>query len=143
MRLDFEDLSITLQVDRLPEIEDLLLKIARDIDEMRQDIREFVESWQEREDLEDMDLSAIQSAVERNTSVTQSVVVFVQQIAQQLKQNAGDANAVRALADQLNNNTQAIADAVTANTPSEGESGGSSGTSGSSGGTGDTGTGPS
>lgn len=139
MRLDFEDLSITLQVDRLPEIEDLLLKIARDIDEMRQDIKEFVESWQEREDLEDMDLSAIQSAVERNTSVTQSVVVFVQQIAQQLKQNAGDANAVRALADQLNNNTQAIADAVTANTPSEGESSGGNigNTGGSTGGSGE------
>jgi primosomal protein N'' len=61
----------------------------------------------------------LKSAVEANTSATQSVVTLVQTMAQQIKDAAstGDLAQVNTLADNLMANTTAIAAAVTANTP--------------------------
>lgn len=77
-----------------------------------------------------MDLSQLQAAVERATTVQQSAKSLIQQIAQKLNSIAGDQQAVRDFAASLNSSTQDLSDAVTANTVAENESPGAGNTSG-------------
>lgn len=65
-------------------------------------------------------LDEMAAAVEANTTVTGSVVTLVNKLATQIHDAADDPEEVRALADKLKANTQAIADAVAANTEPEG-----------------------
>jgi hypothetical protein len=64
-----------------------------------------------------IDLSRLQAAVERDNTVNQSAITLLGNLAQLLRDNAGDATAINALADSLDAQQQALADAVTANTP--------------------------
>lgn len=64
-----------------------------------------------------MDLSRLQAAVARDTTVNQSAITLLGQLSQLLRDNAGDATAINALADQLDAQQSSLADAVTANTP--------------------------
>ena len=59
------------------------------------------------------------AAVKRNTDVDESVLTMLAGIVQQLKdaQASNDPVAMQTLIDQLDANTQKMADAVTANTP--------------------------
>lgn len=66
-----------------------------------------------------MDLSKITAAVERDRTVNESAVTLLGKLSEALRQAAGDPAAVQALADQLDANQQALADAVVANTPAE------------------------
>jgi hypothetical protein len=61
----------------------------------------------------------LKAAVQRNTDVDASVITLLQGIAQQLKdaQAANDPAAIQAVIDQIDANTKALSDAVTANTP--------------------------
>lgn len=63
------------------------------------------------------DLTALQTAVSRVSTVEQSAVELIKQIAAQLAQNATDPAAVQALADDLNAHADALASAITENTP--------------------------
>lgn len=66
-----------------------------------------------------MDISKLQAAVAKETTVEQGAVTLLQELAQELKDAlaGGDATAVNALADQISSNADALAAAVTANTP--------------------------
>lgn len=61
----------------------------------------------------------LRSAVERNTTVDDSVLTLLAGISQQLKdaQAANDPQAIQDIITQLDANTQKMTDAVTANTP--------------------------
>jgi hypothetical protein len=61
----------------------------------------------------------LKDAVQRNTSVDDSVLALLQGISQQLKdaQAANDPQAIADVIAQLDANTQKMTDAVTANTP--------------------------
>ena len=63
------------------------------------------------------DLSAITAEVERNTAVDASVLALVQHMADEIEANKTDPAALQALADQLRSNDDALAAAVSANTP--------------------------
>jgi hypothetical protein len=56
------------------------------------------------------------AAVQRQTSVDQSVLTLISGLADQIKQTSADPQ-VQALADQINQNSDQLAAAVTANTP--------------------------
>lgn len=64
-------------------------------------------------------LEAITSAVESNTTVDESAIVLLNQIAGQLEAFKNDPIEIQALADQLNGESQKLAAAVAANTPAE------------------------
>lgn len=64
-----------------------------------------------------IDLSKVTAAVERDKTVNESAITLLNNLAQMLRDVAGDADAVHALADQLDAQQQALADAVVANTP--------------------------
>lgn len=68
----------------------------------------------------------LQASVERNTSAEQGIVTLLNGIVQQLKdaQAQNDPAAVAAVIAQLDANSQALADAVTANTPADTGGGG-------------------
>lgn len=63
------------------------------------------------------DLSTIQAAVEADTTVDQSAITLLNSLAEQLRNAANDPAEVQAIADQLNQNSSALAAAVSANTP--------------------------
>jgi uncharacterized protein YoxC len=56
------------------------------------------------------------AAVQRETSVVSSVTTLISGLAAQIKQTSSDPQ-VQALADQINANSDTLANAVTANTP--------------------------
>lgn len=64
----------------------------------------------------------LQTEVGQNTDVTQSAIVLLDGLSQQLKDAlaANDPAAIQAVVDQLDANTNALAEAVSANTPSSG-----------------------
>jgi hypothetical protein len=64
-----------------------------------------------------VDLTRLTAAVERDNTVNQSAVTLLNHLAQLLRDSADDPVAINALADQLDAQQQALADAVVANTP--------------------------
>jgi hypothetical protein len=70
------------------------------------------------------DFSRIEASVTRITTVSQSAVALLQQLAAEFRANAGNAQKVTELADSLDAQAQTLADAVTANTPSSETPGG-------------------
>lgn len=62
-------------------------------------------------------LDRLIAAVDRDTTVNQSAITLLADLAQRLRDAAADPAAVIALADQLDANQQALADAVVAHTP--------------------------
>jgi replication-associated recombination protein RarA len=70
-----------------------------------------------KEDIQMADLSALQTAVEATTTVEQSAIELLGQLAQMLRDAATDPAAIQALATQLDTKKAELADAVTANTP--------------------------
>lgn len=64
------------------------------------------------------DIDRLKVAVERNTTVSQSAVTLIQGLAQQIRDAQDDPAELKALADRIDQQAQALADAVTANTPS-------------------------
>lgn len=63
------------------------------------------------------DLSALQTAVEATTTVEQSAIELLGQLAQMLRDAATDPAAIQALATQLDSKKAELADAVVQNTP--------------------------
>jgi K+-transporting ATPase c subunit len=62
------------------------------------------------------------AAVQRETSVVASVTTLISGLATQIKQTSSDPQ-VQQLADQINANSDTLANAVTANTPASASSG--------------------
>lgn len=63
------------------------------------------------------ELDRLSSEVAENTSVTQSAITLLGNLSEQLRALANDPAAINALADTLDANSNALAAAVTANTP--------------------------
>jgi len=64
-------------------------------------------------------LEELEAAVEQQTSVTQSAVTMLEQLAAQVRENADDPAALRKLAADIEKNTQRLSDALVANTDAE------------------------
>lgn len=65
------------------------------------------------------DLTRLTAAVERDSTVNQSAITLLNSLSQLIRDNATDPAALTALADQLDAQQQALADAVVANTPAQ------------------------
>jgi hypothetical protein len=70
----------------------------------------------EKETLMSQATDNLTAAVQRETSVVSSVTTLISGLAAQIKQASSDPQ-VQALADQINGNSDTLAQAVTANTP--------------------------
>lgn len=64
-----------------------------------------------------LDLTALTAEVADNGDVIASASTLLSSLSQQIRDMAGDPAAIAALADQLDANSAALADAVAANTP--------------------------
>lgn len=62
-------------------------------------------------------LDRLKASVTAETDAGDAIVLLMQGFADQLRQSAGDAAAVSAVADQMDAKAKAWADAATANTP--------------------------
>jgi uncharacterized protein YPO0396 len=69
------------------------------------------------------ELDDLTAAVTNEGSVTQSAITLLQGLSAQIAALKDDPAALEALAQQVNQQAQALADAVTANTPTAGEVG--------------------
>lgn len=67
------------------------------------------------------DLSALHSEVEEQGTVIDSAVTLLGNLSQQLREHADDPDEIRALADQMDQNTNRLANAVVANTAASSE----------------------
>lgn len=67
-----------------------------------------------------MDLTRLQADVEADTNAVNSATLLLGQLAQEIRDNADDPEALAALAEQLEANTASLSAAVTANTPGAG-----------------------
>lgn len=65
------------------------------------------------------DLSVITQEVQENASVMQSAITLLQALKTKLDEAGTDPVALKALSDSLDQNTNALAQAITANTPAE------------------------
>jgi hypothetical protein len=63
------------------------------------------------------ELDDLETAVQQNTDAEQSAITLIQNLADQIKANAGDTAKINALADNLRNQAAALGAAVVANTP--------------------------
>lgn len=62
-------------------------------------------------------LTRLTTEVSENTSVIQSAITLLGNLSQIIRDNAGDPAALGALADQLDTQSNSLAQAITANTP--------------------------
>lgn len=67
------------------------------------------------------DLSKLEQEVSENKTVMQSAVTLLQGLKQKLDEAGTDAVKLKELSDELDSNTNALAEAVSANTPAEGQ----------------------
>jgi chromosome segregation ATPase len=103
-----------IQIGVDPEIKQELKKITKELQRIGQQLGVVAEKQEETM----ADLAALQAEVQQNSDVTQSAVTLIQGLSQQLKDAiaANDPAAIQAVVDQLDANTQSLADAV-ANVP--------------------------
>jgi hypothetical protein len=66
-------------------------------------------------------MEVLRQEVERSNTVAASAVTLIQGLADRIEASKGDPIALQAIADDLRGGTDALADAVEANTPSEPE----------------------
>lgn len=94
-------------------IEDVLLRLEVKVDRLTR----LVEQTNIKENFIMADLTALTQAVTDNSSVVDSAVLLINDIAAQLSAAATDPAAVQAIADQLTAKSAELAAAVAANTP--------------------------
>lgn len=79
------------------------------------------EMTREREDAMSAEMDRLTEEVRQNRTVMESATTLLGTLARRVRDTAGDADAANRLADELDANTGTLAQAVTANTPAEGE----------------------
>jgi hypothetical protein len=104
----------------------MCIRILRSIDRKLDQIIGLLKNIVQKETIMSQATDNLASAVQRETSVVSSVTTLISGLAAQIKQTSSDPQ-VQALADQINSNSDTLANAVTANTPAEAGSGGSTG----------------
>lgn len=80
-------------------------------------IEKMLKEVLQKEKLVMADLSALTAEVQENSDVVASAVTLLGGLSQQIRDLATDPAALQELADTLDASTQALADAVAANTP--------------------------
>jgi molecular chaperone DnaK (HSP70) len=77
---------------------------------------EILRVIQENYTMSQQDIDRLRASVEANTNAVQSATALITSIAQQMRDAADDPEEIRALADQLEQNTASLSEAVAANT---------------------------
>lgn len=95
-----------------PQIDQLVVQLQR----LNANLQAFANAVSKEGDLMSQATDNLTAAVQRETNVQSSAIALIQGLADQIKQTSTEP-AVQALADQLNANADALAQAVTANTP--------------------------
>jgi hypothetical protein len=104
----------------------MCIRILRSIDRKLDELIGLLKILIRKEAIVSQATDNLASAVQRETNVVSSVTTLISGLAAQIKQTSSDPQ-VQALADQINANSDTLANAVTANTPAQ-EGGGSSAT---------------
>jgi aromatic ring hydroxylase len=78
-------------------------------------MKELLRAQQEIAIMAQKDIDALRQTVEANTNVTNSAMELLNGMAAQIRESADDPDELRALADQIEQNSKKLADAVVAN----------------------------
>jgi cell pole-organizing protein PopZ len=100
----------------------MCIGILRSIDRRLAEIAGLLRSLIQKEALMTQATDNLTVAVQRETSVVSSVTTLISGLAAQIKETSTDPQ-VQALADQINANSDTLANAVAANTPAPGGGG--------------------
>lgn len=95
----------------------IFLRLDPESKEQLDRIEAIITQQAERMNAMALDLSRLSAEIAENNSAIQSAVTLLNQIAQELRDAAGNQDAVNALADQLDTQSNNLAAAVVANTP--------------------------
>jgi hypothetical protein len=102
----------------------MCIRILRSIDRKLDEIIGLLKTLVEKETIMTQATDNLAAAVQRETSVVSSVTTLISGLASQIKQTSTDPQ-VQALADQINADSDTLANAVTANTQAQGGGGAS------------------
>jgi hypothetical protein len=97
----------------------VLLLILRTLNSLLRLVKAWQPQLKHEGDLIMSDLSGLRAAVERATTVEQSAIALIKGFVAKLQEANGDQAAINELASQMNSEADALASAVTANTPAE------------------------
>lgn len=104
----------------------MCIRILRSIDRKLGEMTGLLRTLIEKEAAMSQATDNLAAAVQRETSVVSSVTTLISGLAAQIKETSSDPQ-VQALADQINANSDTLANAVTANTPVASDPGNSTG----------------
>jgi hypothetical protein len=96
----------------------MCIRTLRSIDRKLDEVIGLLQTLVEKETIMSQATDNLASAVQRETSVVSSVTTLISGLASQIKQTSTDPQ-VQALADQINANSDTLANAVTTNTPAQ------------------------
>lgn len=94
----------------------MCIRLLRSIDRKLDQVIGLLKAIIEKETVMSQATDNLTAAVQRETSVVSSVTTLISGLAAQIKQTSTDPQ-VQELADQINSNSDTLAQAVTANTP--------------------------
>jgi hypothetical protein len=109
----------------------MYIRTLRSVDRKLDELIDLLKTLVEKETIMSQATDNLTAAVQRETSIVSSVTTLISGLATQIKATSTDPQ-VQALADQINGNSDTLANAVTANTPaaSQEQSSGGQATSG-------------
>jgi hypothetical protein len=99
----------------------MCIRILRSIDRRLGEITGLLRALVQKETMMSQATDKLAAAVQRETNVVSSVTTLISGLATQIRETSTDPQ-VQALADQINSNSDTLANAVTANTPAAGSS---------------------
>lgn len=93
--------------------------LSEQMKQLNANITALISNLKQQETAMSAEMDRLTASVQRNTSVTDSALALISGLADQVRNAAssGDPAALNALADQIDAESQKLADAVTANTP--------------------------
>jgi hypothetical protein len=94
----------------------MCIRLLRSIDRKLDQVIGLLQTIIEKEAIMSQATDNLSAAVQRETNVVSSVTTLISGLAAQIKQTSTDPQ-VQALADQINADSDTLAQAVTANTP--------------------------
>lgn len=110
------NVNVTFRTD--PETRQQLDRIEMALQRLDR-LGELLDTINERQNQMALDLTRLQAEIAENNSAIGSAVALINRIADELRDAAGNQDAVNALADQLSGQSDVLAAAVLANTTSE------------------------
>ena len=95
-------------------------RVGHVLREIRQQLRSQHEQLLKELQMVSQQLADLQREVAETRSITQSAITLLEGLSAQIRENADDADAMRQLADELDQNQQTLAASIAANTPGGG-----------------------